>query len=86
MRMSRQSRLEVIVVMAFVLALAFMPANAQAIGVTPGRTTIDFEPNLERTVTFRIINNEHKDFRAFVYAEGDLKDYVTSENNIIDFK
>jgi hypothetical protein len=54
--------------------------------VTPGRTTVDFEPNLEKSVSFTIINNEHKEFKALVYVEGDLKDYVVIGKNIIEFK
>ncbi|MCD6590687.1 MAG: hypothetical protein J7K72_01810, partial [Candidatus Aenigmarchaeota archaeon] len=60
--------------------------NVSAIGVTPARKTLQFEPGLEQTVTFKILNNEHKDFTAYVYAEGDLKEYVTAEKNIIEFK
>ena len=85
--MSRQSKLRFAVLLfAFLVVLALVPKNVGAIGVTPGRTTVDFEPGLEKSVTFTILNNEHKDFRAFVYAEGDLKDYVTTEENIIEFK
>jgi copper chaperone CopZ len=85
--MSRQSRFEFAVIILAVLAvLALVPVNVEAIGVTPGRTTVDFEPNLEREVTFTIVNNEHKDFTAFVYAEGDLKDYITSEKNLVEFR
>ena len=86
MRMSRQSRLKGFAVLTILLALGLIPINAGAIGVTPGRTTVDFEPNLEKTVTFTIINNERKEFTAFVYAEEELKDYITSEKNIVEFK
>ncbi|MCX6818169.1 MAG: hypothetical protein NTU57_04920 [Candidatus Aenigmarchaeota archaeon] len=84
--MSRQSRLSALALVAMVVMLSLSAGQAQAIGITPGRTTIDFQPGLEQAVTFTIINNDHKDFNAFVYAEGDLKDYVTSEKTIIEFK
>ncbi|MCK4531913.1 MAG: hypothetical protein KAT94_03525, partial [Candidatus Aenigmarchaeota archaeon] len=86
MRMSRQSRLKGFAILAMLVMLSLIPINAGAIGVTPGRTTVDFEPNLEKTVTFTIINNERKEFTAFVYAEEELKDYITSEKNIVEFK
>jgi len=58
---------------------------ASALGVTPGRTTIDFEPGLEKTLSFTITNNEHKQFNAYVYVEGDLSDCITFDQNIISF-
>ncbi|MEM5871723.1 MAG: hypothetical protein QW051_02510 [Candidatus Aenigmatarchaeota archaeon] len=65
---------------------SFLLPNVEAIGLTPGRTTLDFEANAEKTITFTIINNEHKEFNAVVYAEDELKDYVGIEKNIIEFK
>jgi hypothetical protein len=85
--MSRQNRLNgIALVLAVLIALGLGAANAKAIGLTPGRTTVDFEPNLEKTITFTIINNEHKEFKALVYVEGDLKDSVVLDRNIVDFK
>ena len=72
--------------LGLVIFLLLSIYNASAIGVTPARKTLQFEPGLEQTVTFKILNNEHKDFTAYVYAEGDLKEYVTAEKNIIEFK
>jgi len=85
--MSRQSRFKwVVCMMACVIVLALFSPGAEAIGVTPGRTTLDFEPGLERSVTFTIVNNEHLEFNALVYVEGDLKDHVTLEKNIVEFR
>lgn len=85
--MSRQNRLNgLILVMVTMAIFSLCSADAKAIGLTPGRTTVDFEPNLERNVTFTIVNNEHKTFNALVYVEGDLKDYVTIGKNLIEFK
>jgi methionine-rich copper-binding protein CopC len=85
--MSRQSRLNgIALLLAALIALSLGAANAKAIGVTPGRTTVDFEPNLEKSVTFTILNNEHKEFNAFVYAEDELKDIITADKNIVEFR
>lgn len=87
--MSRQSRfdwgrLALMLAVAMAAALAF-PYDAWAIGVTPGRNTLDFSPGLEKSITFTIINNENKQFDALVYAEGDLKDYVFAEKSVVRF-
>lgn len=72
--------------LAFLLALSILPHGVYGIGVTPGRKTIEFQPGLSEKVTFKILNNDHKAFNAFVYAEGELKDYITAEKNIVEFK
>ncbi|MCX6711874.1 MAG: hypothetical protein NT139_02465 [Candidatus Woesearchaeota archaeon] len=41
-------------------------------GVTPARTTINFEPNLQQEITIRALNNEHKDFKAVIFTRGNL--------------
>ena len=75
----------VLTVVVLVLISILLSPDAQAIGVTPGRTTLDFEPGLEKTITFTILNNEHKNFYAVIYVEGDLKDYVTLSNSLVKF-
>jgi len=86
MKMSWQSRRNALVLITAVLVMFSLgAANAKAIGLTPGRTTIDFEPNLEKSVTFTIINNEHKEMKALVYLEGDISSYIVLEKNIIEF-
>lgn len=47
-----------------------------ALGVTPGRSTSYFEPGLESSIKFTILNNEHKDLNLAVYAKGTLADYI----------
>ena len=85
--MSKRNSLNALALLAVMVVFVSLGAgSAAAIGVTPGRTTVDFEPNLERSVTFTILNNEHKEFNAFVYADDELKDVITAEKNIIEFK
>lgn len=52
-------------------------------GVTPARTTINFEPNLQQEITIRAINNEHKDFKAVVFTRGNLS--IETLNKEISF-
>jgi len=58
-----------------------------AIGITPGRTTIDFEPGYEGDIEFTILNNEHKDMNVMLYVkEGPYSDLVALYDNIIVFR
>jgi len=91
--MSKQSRnkgnLNTRLILSVLLALVVFinsAGYASALGVTPGRTTIDFEPGLEKTPSFTILNDEHKAFNAYVYVEGELKDYITLDQYYIGFE
>jgi hypothetical protein len=57
--------------------LIFILNGVAAIGVTPARTTVNFEPNLQRSVTFSVINSEAKDANLVVAVQGELAQYVT---------
>ncbi len=79
-----KERALILLVASMLLVIALMQ-NASAIGITPGRTTIDFAPNLHKEVQFKIVNNEHKDMRVLLYVDGELNDSITLYNKIIDF-
>ena len=71
-----------------VFALLFMLSATQtvyALGVTPGRVVVNFEPGLEKSVTLRILNNEHKDFKAVLFARGELGKYATFAQDSVEF-
>lgn len=59
-----------------VLLAMFMISGVCALGVSPGRTTIDFKPDLERVVNFEIINSEGKDIEFGLSVDGELADYI----------
>ena len=67
------------------LALAVI-SNAMAIGITPGRVTLDFTPGLQKTIEIKVINNEHKDMRVMFGVMGELADYITLNTKSVDFK
>lgn len=48
-----------------------------AIGITPGRTTINFEPNLQKEVSFSVTNSEQKEMSVIFYVRGELKRAVS---------
>ncbi len=68
-----------------VLVVISSSCSADALGVTPGRSTIDFKPGIETSKTFTITNNEHKAFNAYIYVEDELGEYITIEKEIIPF-
>ncbi|MGV8151441.1 MAG: hypothetical protein ACP5OG_00005 [Candidatus Nanoarchaeia archaeon] len=64
----------------FVIALVLV-SNAYAMGITPGRTTINFSPGLEREVKVEVLNNEHKDLEAVVMIQGELNSSISVSAN-----
>ncbi|MFA7707769.1 MAG: hypothetical protein WCX73_02360 [Candidatus Pacearchaeota archaeon] len=56
-----------------------------ALGVSPGRNTIDFSPNLEKSFSVSILNTESKDFSVALSVEGDLADYISISEEKINF-
>ncbi len=76
---------ELILIAASMLFLVVLMQNVSAIGISPGRTTVDFTPNLHKEVQFKIINNEHKDMKVLLYVEGELNNSITLYNKVIDF-
>ena len=60
-----------------------------ALGITPGRTTIDYEPGNEKEIIFSVLNNEHKPMQIVLMVQGELNDsikiYTDEKDGIIDF-
>ncbi len=74
-------------VLITILSAVALSHTVSAIGVSPGRTTIDFEPGLEREITFTILNNEHKDMDVVLYVnQGEQSDWLTLYDGIVSFR
>jgi hypothetical protein len=67
----------------FLLMGLFMLSSVYALGVTPGRTTVDFKPGLEREVVFEIINSGGEDVELSLSVDGELADYINFDSKRI---
>ena len=70
--------------LVFILIVLTMQ-NVSSIGITPGRTTINFESGLSKEVSFSIVNSEHKDMSVVFTVRGDLADSVTLTQAYAEF-
>ncbi|MDA1197265.1 MAG: hypothetical protein O2779_04860 [Nanoarchaeota archaeon] len=62
---------------AVCLVLALLAASqVLAIGVSPARKVVHFEPNLDTTITQKVFNNENKDMKVVLYARGELQENI----------
>ena len=59
--------------------------NVSGIGITPGRTTLNFESGLHKEVSFSIINSEHKDMSVVFTVRGDLSESITLTQTYAEF-
>ncbi|MFH1445052.1 MAG: hypothetical protein ABIF08_01060, partial [Nanoarchaeota archaeon] len=68
---------KILVLLVFVLALSSMIAGSNALGISPSRVIIDFQPDLQETREYTIINNEDKTKTVELYKKGDLANCIT---------
>lgn len=57
----------------FILGIILI-SNVMALGITPGRTTFDFEPGARKEVEFTVINSEGQDTDFVVLIRGELNE------------
>ncbi len=57
--------------------------GASAIGVTPGRTTLDFKPGLKKNVELTLINSQKTDVDLSIGVQGELSKSVSLKQEFI---
>jgi hypothetical protein len=67
------------------LVFLLMIVPVSALGVSPGKTTIDFIPGLEKNISINLLNSEQKEVNLVVSAQGELKDYFFIPETTIHF-
>ena len=67
------------------IALIIVSGNILALGVTPARKVIDFQPGVQHDVSFSLLNDENKEMTVVIYAEGELADRIIVSENVINF-
>ncbi|MBU4242449.1 MAG: hypothetical protein KKF52_04420 [Nanoarchaeota archaeon] len=60
-----------------VFMMVLLSVSVAALGVSPGRTTITFEPNAKHTIEFDIINDLHKAMDIMLKVEGVTDEILT---------
>lgn len=59
------------------MLVLFSVANIMSLGVTPGRSTINYEPGLEKDISFSVLNSEHKNMDVIFVVQGELSGSIT---------
>lgn len=69
--------------LAFGIWLLVFSSSVYALGISPGRTTVDFKPGLQKTVEFEVINSGDKDISLLLTAQGELAKYISLSSGTI---
>ncbi len=83
------NKMKVVFFIAFALitliVLFLFSTNVSALGITPGRVTLGFEPGAEKQVNLSIVNTEHKAMNVSLKVEGEWASYVELNQTILEF-
>ncbi len=58
--------------LAILLLLVLLSSGALALGITPGRTVLDYKPGQKTEVEFTVVNSENQDMDIVVFVQGEL--------------
>jgi hypothetical protein len=83
MKMNKMS-CKIIIAGILLVVLLALP-GVYSLGITPGRTTVDYEDGFEKEVSFSVLNNEHKNMQILLMVQGELNDSVTLYDNVVEF-
>ena len=56
-----------------------------ALGITPGRTSVDFVEDKKFNVPFSVLNNDHKNMQVVFFVQGELNDSIKLSDNSEEF-
>jgi len=70
-------------IIIYIVMVVLLVSFVNAIGLAPSRNVVDFKPNLQKELSFRIINSENEDLRLAIYPRGELAEYVKLDKNIV---
>lgn len=73
------------IVLFLIILSILIIKDVNALGISPGRKTIYFEPNLEKDIILTVFNNEHRDFTATIFTRGEFGSYIELKQTELKF-
>ena len=68
-----------------ILIMVLLVGTVNALGVTPGRINLNFEPSAEHNVAIKVVNSEKKAMELSITAEGELSKYMEISEARVSF-
>jgi hypothetical protein len=77
--MNNNKKVLQICILVFLFLVLFLIPKVSSLGITPGKTTLNFEKNLEKEIEITVLNNEHKSMKVLIMSrmEGELNSSIT---------
>ncbi|MCF7910489.1 hypothetical protein K9L16_02345 [Candidatus Pacearchaeota archaeon] len=72
-------------ILIMIFCVFYISENISALGITPGRTTIEFESGLQKQVEVKITNAEKKAVDVLIYTRGELSNLINLPFEKISF-
>lgn len=72
-------------VLLWIILFLVISSISYALGVTPARKIVNFEPDAEYELQLKIRNKDSKDMAVLISAEGELSEYIDIPENIVTF-
>ncbi len=69
----------------WIILIILLAGSVNALGITPGRINLNFEPGNEHVVSVKVINSEKKAVNLAITAEGELSKYMEITEARISF-
>ncbi|MBI2045188.1 hypothetical protein HYT23_03955 [Candidatus Pacearchaeota archaeon] len=81
------SKIKFLILILLVIIILFVIPNISSLGITPGRTTIDFSPGLEKEIKFDILNSENKNMNVAFAVQSEIEDekIIILDSNVVHF-
>jgi len=74
-----------VIILLIILSILSIVQNVNALGVAPGRTTLEYEQASDTEVKLSVFNSEHKQMSAEILVQGELADYITLSETHLSF-
>ena len=81
-----QSGQNVFIVIALLLFMISGISSVDALGISPAKKSISFEPGGEGDLEIRVLNPQGDNARVLLYPKGELAQYVSLPQTLITFK
>ena len=77
--------LQCMVFYIFIVLILLILPGVLSLGITPGRTTLNYEAGLEKEIEFSVLNNEHKNMQVMLMVQGELNSSIILYNSLVEF-
>lgn len=73
------------VYLLLLILLVQFSSGVLGLGISPGRTSVEFDKPMEKDYQFTLLNNEHKEMQVFLMVRGELNQSVKMFDSIVEF-